>query len=394
MKTTRIFGKTGIEIPVFSCGGVQYAFSWRKGLTEKEIPPDSQANVQAIVDQSMTLGINHFETANMYGTSELQLGLALQKHDRASYILQTKLLPQVDKCDFYEQCQTSLRSLKTDYIDLLTLHGINSQFLYDWMVRYGLEWVEEFRERGLCKYIGFSTHAPNILIERCLETGRFDYIFLHYYFTDRSNEGALQLARQQNLGVYIISPNQMGGKLYEPSQKLVELCEPMHPMAFNALFLLSHNYIHSLSHGPKRPEDFAFHLEALKQWRDKMDIVAEVRQRLDAHIDREMGSGWHNSWFQGLPVWSECPLNMNIIQILRLYTMTRCLGIHEFAKSRYNQLGTSSHWFPGVKVQADQLDLLDPYIESSPFKDRIKEYLKEAHALLDGEPVLRQSQRN
>ena len=391
MIATKVFGKTRIRIPVHSCGGTQYPFTWRQGLTEAEIPPDNQANVQAIVDQAMALGVNHFETSSYYGSSELQLGLALQKYERSSYILQTKLDPQVDKGDFRDQFKNSLKLLKTDYVDLLALHGINNQYFYDWMVQGGLQWMEEFRDQGLCKHIGFSTHGDNAIIERCIETGRFEYIFFHYYFTDRSNEGALELARQGDLGVYIISPNHMGGKLYDPPQKLVELCDPIHPMAFNSLFCLSQEHIHTLSLGAKRPGDFAFHVEALHQWGDKMEIVDEVQKKLESHIDAEMGLGWHNTWFEGLPFWYDCPFHMNIIQILRLFTMAKCLGTTDFASSRYNQLGTSSHWFPGAKVQVDQLDVIDPYIATSPFKDRIKAYLREAHALLDGDPVLRQS---
>ena len=58
----------------------------------------------------------------------------------------------------------------------------------------------------------------------------------------------------------------------------------------------SHNYIHSLSHGPKRPQDFAFHLKALEQWKDKMEHrfyvkakgVSPIIGKYFAHQERKL----------------------------------------------------------------------------------------------------------
>ena len=41
------------------------------------------------------------------------------------------------------------------------------------------------------------------------------------------------------MGVFIISPNDKGGKLYEPPPKLTELCAPLTPMQFNDLYCLA-----------------------------------------------------------------------------------------------------------------------------------------------------------
>ena len=97
---TRRFGRTEIQMPVFSCGGMRFQQGWEDGMTMKDIKPEIQANLEATVRRSLELGINHIETARGYGPSELQLGQILPKIERDSYVLQTKLGPKEDPADF------------------------------------------------------------------------------------------------------------------------------------------------------------------------------------------------------------------------------------------------------------------------------------------------------
>src|ERR1043166_1376566 len=72
----RRFGRTELQMPVFSCGGMRYQFKWQD-VPPKEIPPENQANLEATIHRAFELGINHIETARGYGTSEMQLGSVL-----------------------------------------------------------------------------------------------------------------------------------------------------------------------------------------------------------------------------------------------------------------------------------------------------------------------------
>ncbi|MDB9335863.1 aldo/keto reductase, partial [Nodularia spumigena] len=74
----RRFGRTELQIPVFSCGGMRYQFKWQD-VPNSEIPADNQANLEATIRRSLEVGINHIETARGYGTSEMQLGQILPK---------------------------------------------------------------------------------------------------------------------------------------------------------------------------------------------------------------------------------------------------------------------------------------------------------------------------
>ena len=81
----RRFGKTNLQIPVFSCGGMRYQQSWND---VDKFTPESQKNLEATIRRSVELGINHIETARGYGTSEEQLGHILPKLPRDKIIVQ------------------------------------------------------------------------------------------------------------------------------------------------------------------------------------------------------------------------------------------------------------------------------------------------------------------
>jgi predicted aldo/keto reductase-like oxidoreductase len=92
MIPTRRFGRTEIQMPVFSCGGMRFQQGWKSDMTLSDIKPEIQENLEATVHRALELGINHIETARGYGPSELQLGQVLPTIERDRYFLQTKIV--------------------------------------------------------------------------------------------------------------------------------------------------------------------------------------------------------------------------------------------------------------------------------------------------------------
>ena len=95
----RRFGKTGLAMPVLSCGGMRYQWKWQD-VPPSEIPAENQANVEAIIRRALELGINHFETARGYGSSEMQLGRILPRLPREKIIVQRKVAPARSRRSF------------------------------------------------------------------------------------------------------------------------------------------------------------------------------------------------------------------------------------------------------------------------------------------------------
>src|SRR6202044_2445195 len=150
----------------------------------------------------------------------------------------------------------------------------------------------ELQKEGRVRHIGFSTHATPDIIEAAINTGEFDYVNLHWYFVNDLNWSAVQAARRQDMGVFIISPNDKGGKLYEPPPKLVELCAPLTPMQFNDLYCLACPEVHTLSCGAARPQDFDEHVRALEHYDRAAEAVAPIERRLLAQMEKALGPDW------------------------------------------------------------------------------------------------------
>jgi predicted aldo/keto reductase-like oxidoreductase len=288
----RRFGRTELAMPVLSCGGMRYQFKWQDTALA-DIPPDNQANLEATIHRALELGINHIETARGYGTSEMQLGRLLPRLPRSKMIVQTKVAPQADPAEFLKIFDRSMNYLGLEYVDLLSLHGINNRQLLDWSLKKNgcLAAARRLQKEGRVRFVGFSTHATTDIILEAVQSGEFDYVNLHWYFVNHLNWPAIVAARQLDMGVFIISPNDKGGKLYEPPPKLVELCAPLTPMQFNDLYCLARPEVHTLSCGAARPQDFDEHVRGLEHYDRAAEVIAPIERRLRAEMERALGAG-------------------------------------------------------------------------------------------------------
>ena len=400
MIPTRRFGRTELPMPLLSLGGMRFQQSW-SDLEASAIEAESQRNLEATLAAAVSAGFHHVETARYYGTSELQLGPALARHPDARRILQTKIPPRDDPAAFEAELERSFKLLGVERVDLLAVHGINLHEHLEQTVRPGgcLEVLRSWQADGAIGHIGFSTHGPLDLILDAIGTNVFDYVNVHWYYIRQDNGPALTAARDRDMGVFLISPTDKGGHLHSPSQRLLQLCHPLHPIVFNDLFCLMDPRVHTISVGAARPSDLDLHLQAVAQLEQAPELVPAVAERLQAALVERLGEPWVETSQQGLPAWRDTPGDINLPVLLWLHTLLEGWDLESFAKARYGLLGNGSHWFPGRNAAAFEASTdepaavtaeeLDEVLASSPWKQEIPAILRKLKQRLGGASVRR-----
>ncbi|MFC5465182.1 aldo/keto reductase family protein [Lederbergia graminis] len=148
----RRLGNTGLKVSEISLG------SW---LTYAGYVEEQKAT--ASIDKAYELGINFFDTANVYmrGEAEKVVGKALSKYDRSSYVLATKVFGQMgdgpndsglSRKHIMEQCHASLKRLGTDYVDIYYCHRFHKETPLDETLRA----LDDLVRQGKVLYIGVS----------------------------------------------------------------------------------------------------------------------------------------------------------------------------------------------------------------------------------------------
>ena len=148
----RAFGRTGVQVSPLCLG------AWQFGQRTPK------ADALRMVDEALAAGINFIDTASGYGrgTSEEILGEALQGGKRARVFLATKFTFGVSRNQIIEQCEASLRRLRTDFIDLYQFHSSHPTIPIDESLRALDDLVRagRFREDLLHRLRGCVLYVP------------------------------------------------------------------------------------------------------------------------------------------------------------------------------------------------------------------------------------------
>jgi predicted aldo/keto reductase-like oxidoreductase len=365
----RRFGKTNLHLSVFSLGTMRY-------LTDSE-------NVQKTIEKALSLGINHLETARGYGDSEAYLGKAIKAGlsvPRNQIYITTKIPPTPDADTMRRYIDESLNRLNLDYLDCLGIHGLNTWQHLEWVqAKNGcMQAVEEAINDGRVRHIGFSTHGSLDVILAAINTDFFEFVNLHYYYFFQHNAPAIQLATEKDMGVFIISPADKGGKLYTPPQTLKELCYPFTPLNLNYRFLLSDNRINTLSIGPAKPEELVISPELFDPPNELTKAEIDIFEKLENQQNDVLLTDKCSQCYDCLP----CPENIHIPEVLRLRNLALAYDMKDYGEYRYGMFENAGHWFPGMK--ANRCTECGDCLPKCPENLDIPTLLKDTHERLQG----------
>ncbi len=369
----RRFGKTNLNVSVFSLGTMRCLAS-------------PQLAIETI-NKAISIGINHLETARGYGQSETYLGLAL-KSDlsllREQLYITTKLPPSPDPKQMARWIDESLSRLQIDYLDCLALHGVNTWNHLSWITNSQgcMLAIQKAQQQGKIRHFGFSTHGALDLILAAIDTNLFDFVNIHYYYFWQRNLPAIALAAKKDMGIFIISPADKGGRLYTPPQTLKDLCTPLTPLELNYRFLLTNPAITTLSVGAANPDELNFLQDRRQENWDAAFSAEEIGifTRLETRLSSSLNSELCRQCNQCLP----CPETINIPEILRLRNLAVAYDMSDYGQYRYRMLENAGHWFHGKK--GDKCTECGDCLSRCPEKLDIPNLLQDAHQRLNGSP--------
>jgi predicted aldo/keto reductase-like oxidoreductase len=198
------FGKTGIMVTSLGFGGIP-------------IQRLSTAQAVRVVKRCLDLGINYFDTANGYTTSEERIGKAVRgrRHD---VFIATKTFPGPPEM-IEANLDLSLKRLATDYIDLYQFHGVSDMDTVKRILdpENGLMKVfEKAKRAGKIRHIGVTSHQMDVA-KVLVKTGRFETLMFPFNFiTSEPETELLPLCREHDMGFIVMKPL-AGGMLDDAS---------------------------------------------------------------------------------------------------------------------------------------------------------------------------------
>lgn len=191
-----------------------------------------------MVDLFIKAGFTYFDTAWAYAGSEDAIRQALvERYPRQSYQLATKNAAWINcktKEDAIDQFETSLKRTGAGYFDFYLLHNLGesrTRFFDDFDM---WAWVQQKKQEGLIKHIGFSFHStPEELEGILLAHPEIEFVQLQINYADWENPAVqskkcYEVARKFNKPVIIMEPVK-GGMLATPPASVLQVLNQAEP---------------------------------------------------------------------------------------------------------------------------------------------------------------------
>ena len=170
----------------------------------------TQSQADRVLKLLQDYGINHIDTAPMYGDAEKLIGSWLAKH-RDDFFIATKTRKRFRQ-GALDDLKRSLERLRVDYIDLWQMHGLTNP--EGWKKAMGpdgtLEAFLEARDEGLVRFLGVTGHGNKVPSMHIQSLTRFDFdsVLLPYNYLLMKNPRYLTafndlvtMCEKQNIGI-------------------------------------------------------------------------------------------------------------------------------------------------------------------------------------------------
>lgn len=333
----RVLGKTGLKISRMGFGGIP-------------IQRIDAAGTKALMQRLMEAGVNYIDTARSYTVSEEYLGEALEGV-REHFVLATKSMARTKEA-MAQDIETSLRNLRTDYIDLYQVHNPNMQQLEQVVSAGGaLEALLEARAAGKIGHIGLTAHSMEIF-EKALTLDWVETIMFPYNIVETQAEALIHACAEKNIGFIDMKP--LAGGAIENA-------------ALAMRFAAGNPDVTVVIPGMAEPEEIGQNLAAVLNTAPLSDSEKEELQA----IRNKLGTQFCRRCNYCAP----CTVGIAIPTVFLMEGYLLRYGLADWAKSRYN----------AMEKKASDCIACGACEARCPYHLPIREMMQKAAAEFDGE---------
>ena len=290
-------GKTGLRISRLGFGGIPI---------QKVDVPAVRRLMQTLADR----GVNYIDTARGYTVSEAYLGEALEGL-RGKFVIATKSMARTKEA-MEQDIETSLKNLRTDYIDLYQVHNPSLAELEKVVAPGGaLEALLEAQAAGKIGHIGVTAHMASVF-ERALEMEWVETVMFPYNIVETQGEELMRRCTEKNVGFICMKPL-AGGALEDATLAL--------------RFIARNRDVSVVIPGMYAEKEIEQNIAA---YEDETPLGSEELEKIEA-IRRELGTQFCRRCNYCQP----CTAGIGISGIFVLEGYLQRYGLGDWAKQRY-----------------------------------------------------------
>lgn len=308
--------KLGVETSLLGFGCMRFPTTAEGKIDE--------ARAEKMLDMAYESGVNYFDTAYPYhaGASEPFVGKVLNKYDRDTYYLATKLpvwLVEKEE-DVRRIFEEQLERLEKDYVDFYLLHALDKERWEKVKSLKIVETCEQLQKEGKIKNLGFSFHDDYEVFEEILTSRNWDFCQIQYNYMDTEEQaGDKGYALTEKLGVPLVIMEPIrGGSLAEFSEDINEKFHALDGEKSVASYALrwvaSHPNVKVVLSGMSTEEQAADNLKTFGDFKPlnekERQTIEEVVQTLRARVQNGC---------TGCAYCMPCPAGVNIPRNFHLW---------------------------------------------------------------------------
>ena len=297
-------GKTGLKISRMGFGGIP-------------IQRISAEGTKGLMTQLMEAGINYIDTARGYTVSEEYLGYGLEGI-RDHFVIATKSMARTKEA-MASDIETSLKNLRTDYIDLYQVHNPSMEQLDTVVGENGaLEALLEAKTAGKIGHIGITAHSTEVF-ERALGYDWVETIMFPYNIVENQGEALIKKCKEKNIGFIAMKPL-AGGAIENGTLALRYVC--------------SNPAVTVVIPGMAEPEELEENIRACS---DGSPFTEEEKAQLE-EIRHQLGTNFCRRCNYCAP----CTVGIGIPSVFLFAGYLERYNLADWAKDRYKSLAVKA----------------------------------------------------